>query len=88
MTENLSVVDKKKYPYYIEKPFTGNRVGKYLEAFAAVLKFTDYNAPYKWVWNEQTPFFHYIIKAVVYDVHGFQTSDVIKVYKLHYLVTY
>jgi len=52
------------------------------------LKFTDYNAPYKWVWNEQTPFFYYTIKAVVYDVHGFQTSDVIKVYKLHYLVSY
>lgn len=53
-----------------------------------VLKFTDYNEPYKWVWNEQTPFFHYIIKAVVYDVHGFQTSDVIRVLKWHYLVAY
>ena len=52
------------------------------------LKFTDYNEPYKWVWNEQTPFFYYTIKAVVYDIHGFQTSDVIKIYKLHYLVSY
>lgn len=52
------------------------------------LKSTIYNEPYKWVWNEQTPFFYYVIKAVVYDVNGFQTSDVIRVFKSHYIVAY
>jgi Fe-S oxidoreductase len=40
---NLQVVEKKKtYPYYIENPVKENRVEKFLEAFAAVLKYTDY----------------------------------------------
>lgn len=30
------------YPYYIENPVVENRVEKFLEAFAAVLKYTDY----------------------------------------------
>lgn len=32
----------KQYPYYIEKPVTENRVAKFLEAFAAVLEYSDY----------------------------------------------
>jgi Fe-S oxidoreductase len=32
------------YPYYIETPRRGDRVAAFLEAFAAVLEFTDYNA--------------------------------------------
>jgi Fe-S oxidoreductase len=32
------------YPYYIENPVVENRVEKFLEAFAAVLKYTDYKA--------------------------------------------
>jgi Fe-S oxidoreductase len=35
---------EKSYPYYIEKPVTENRVEKFLEAFAAVLKYTDYKS--------------------------------------------
>jgi Fe-S oxidoreductase len=33
---------KKKYPYYIENPVVENRVAQFLEAFAAVLNYTDY----------------------------------------------
>lgn len=33
---------KAEYPYYIENPIRENRVAKFLEAFAAVLSFTDY----------------------------------------------
>jgi Fe-S oxidoreductase len=33
-----------KYPYYIENPVTENRVDRFLEAFNAVLEFTDYRA--------------------------------------------
>ncbi len=33
---------KPAYPYYIENPVTENRVERFLEAFAAVLHFTDY----------------------------------------------
>ena len=44
MVENDVVVKEKKYPYYIEKPLTSNRVEKFLEAFAAVLNFTDYKS--------------------------------------------
>jgi Fe-S oxidoreductase len=36
------VKEKKRYPYYIENPVEENRVEKFLEAFAAVLKYTDY----------------------------------------------
>jgi Fe-S oxidoreductase len=32
------------YPYHIENPVVENRVEKFLEAFAAVLKYTDYKA--------------------------------------------
>jgi Fe-S oxidoreductase len=39
---SLRVVEKKAYPYYIENPVQENRVEKFLEAFAAVLKYTDY----------------------------------------------
>ncbi|MBD3401838.1 hypothetical protein GF420_03005, partial [candidate division GN15 bacterium] len=34
--------NEKKYPYYIERPVTQNRVERFLEAFAAVLKYSDY----------------------------------------------
>jgi len=50
------------------------------------LKYIDYLEPYNWVWNELTPLFIYTIRAVVHDVNGFQTSDVIKVIKMQYLV--
>ena len=33
-----------KYPYYMEKYDRDNRVGKFLEAFAAVLHYTDYKS--------------------------------------------
>jgi Fe-S oxidoreductase len=32
----------KKYPFYMENPVTGNRVERFLEAFAAVLEYSDY----------------------------------------------
>lgn len=35
-------VKKRDYPYYIENPVTEDRVERFLEAFAAVLEFTDY----------------------------------------------
>jgi len=33
---------KRPYPYYIENPVTENRVDRFLEAFAAILRFSDY----------------------------------------------
>jgi len=39
-----SAKDKRIYPYYIEKPVFENRVERFLEAFAAVIHFTDYKA--------------------------------------------
>jgi len=32
------------YPYYVESPPTGDRVSRFLEAFAAVLEFTEYDS--------------------------------------------
>jgi len=32
------------YPYYVENPLPGDRVSRFLEAFAAVLEFSDYDA--------------------------------------------
>ncbi len=32
----------KQYPYYIENPVTENRVERFLEAFAAIIKYSDY----------------------------------------------
>ncbi len=37
-----SIPAEKKYPYYIERPVTHNRVERFLEAFAAILKYSDY----------------------------------------------
>ncbi|MBD3216880.1 MAG: hypothetical protein GF310_01295 [candidate division Zixibacteria bacterium] len=37
-----TVKEKKSYPYYIENPVEENRVERFLEAFAAILKYTDY----------------------------------------------
>jgi len=51
------------------------------------LKSTDYTTPYTWIWNELTAFLGYNLKVVVYDTNGFQTSDVIKVWKFQFLVT-
>ena len=51
------------------------------------LKSTDYTTPYTWTWNELTAFLGYNLKVVVYDTNGFQTSDVIKVWKFQFLVT-
>ena len=36
--------NEKKYPYYMEKYDQGDRVSKFLEAFAAVLHYTDYKS--------------------------------------------
>jgi len=33
---------RQPYPYYIENPVTENRVDRFLEAFAAILRFSDY----------------------------------------------
>jgi Fe-S oxidoreductase len=44
MTEQKSLVEKKKYPYYIEKTDFSDRVGKFLEAFAVVLNYSDYKS--------------------------------------------
>lgn len=49
------------------------------------LKSTDYTDPYEWCWNEITPFFGYTLKVIVYDNNGFQTSDVIKLWKCQYI---
>lgn len=35
---------QRRYPYYIENPAAENRVEKFLEAFAAVLEYTDYRS--------------------------------------------
>jgi Fe-S oxidoreductase len=39
---NTTNAERKKYPYHIEMPITENRINRFLEAFAAVLKYTDY----------------------------------------------
>ena len=48
MAENTIVKtepqSKKKYPYYTEIPPSDNRVSKFLEAFAAVLNYTEYKS--------------------------------------------
>jgi len=41
-TLNTKASPPRKYPYHIEMPVTENRVDRFLEAFAAVLKYTDY----------------------------------------------
>jgi Fe-S oxidoreductase len=35
---------KNRYPYFVDNPCTGDRVSRFLEAFAAVLEFTDYRS--------------------------------------------
>ncbi len=34
--------EQRKYPFYVENPLRENRVERFLEAFAAILRFTDY----------------------------------------------
>jgi Fe-S oxidoreductase len=41
-TEHLATPKVKEYPYHMENPPTGNRVERFLEAFAAVLNYSDY----------------------------------------------
>ncbi len=41
-TQTTTPGTNNRYPYYIENPVTENRVAKFLEAFAAVLNYTDY----------------------------------------------
>ena len=42
--ENEKTVKRNNYPYYVENPGIEKRVDKFLEAFAAVLNFTDYKS--------------------------------------------
>jgi Fe-S oxidoreductase len=37
-------VREREYPFYVENPVTENRVERFLEAFAAVLRYTDYKS--------------------------------------------
>jgi Fe-S oxidoreductase len=41
-TLEVTAPKTKKYPFYMENPVTGNRVERFLEAFAAVLEYSDY----------------------------------------------
>jgi Fe-S oxidoreductase len=43
-TEKGTGLHKTNYPYYVENPVVENRVAQFLEAFAAVLNFTDYKS--------------------------------------------
>ncbi len=43
-TEKGTALHKTNYPYYVENPVVENRVAQFLEAFAAVLNFTDYKS--------------------------------------------
>lgn len=40
----LELATRSRFPYYVENPVTEHRVERFLEAFAAVLEFTDYRA--------------------------------------------
>jgi Fe-S oxidoreductase len=40
----VKLSEAKQYPYYVESPVAGDRVDRFLEAFAAVLEFTDYRS--------------------------------------------
>jgi Fe-S oxidoreductase len=43
-SEKGTIPNKSVYPYYIENPVVENRVARFIEAFAAVLNFTDYKS--------------------------------------------
>jgi Fe-S oxidoreductase len=42
--EKVSKISQSNCPYYMENPVVENKVAKFLEAFAAVLNFTDYKS--------------------------------------------
>ena len=42
ITTETKLVPPRQYPYYIENPVRENRVERFLEAFAAILKYSDY----------------------------------------------
>lgn len=44
MNTKQTTASEKKYPYYMEKPLADDRVNKFLEAFAAVLSYSDYKS--------------------------------------------
>ncbi len=43
-TEQTATEQPRQYPYYIENPVTENRVDRFLQAFAAILEYSDYRA--------------------------------------------
>jgi hypothetical protein len=47
-----------------------------------VLRDIDYEPPYIWLWDEQTPFLLYELKAIAYDFAGNTATDMIKVWRV------
>ena len=46
------------------------------------LKYTATQPPYEWVWNEDTTFFMYTLKTIIYDTQGNSADDDVHVWKL------
>ncbi len=82
---------RRKYPYYVEKPPEGNRVAAFLEAFAAVLNFTDYKSVLDSYCMTKTKCSRCAVACPVYtvtqdsrDIPCYKTSILLDVYKRYF----
>jgi Fe-S oxidoreductase len=82
-----------KYPYYIEKPLTENRVERFLEAFAAVLQYSDYKSLLDSYCNSNTKCNRCAVACPVFlvsrdprDIPCYRTNIVLDIYRRYFTI--
>jgi len=85
--------DTSKYPYYIENPPTENRVERFLEAFAAVLKHSDYKSLLDSYCNSSTKCNRCAVACPVFlttgnprDIPCYRTNIILDIYKRYFTI--
>lgn len=83
----------KKYPYYIENPPGGNRVERFLEAFAAVLRFSDYKPLLDSYCTSNTKCNRCAVACPVFlatgdprDIPCYRTNQILDIYRRYFTI--
>ncbi len=82
-----------QYPYYIENPVRENRVERFLEAFAAVLKYSDYRSLLDSYCNSSTKCNRCAVACPVFlatgnprDIPCYRTNLILDIYKRYFTI--
>ncbi len=86
-------VPKKAYPYYIENPVKENRVERFLEAFDAILQYSDYKALLDSYCTSSTKCNRCAVACPVFmatgdprDIPCYRTNIILDIYKRYFTI--